>query len=323
MRHPDKLTVLPNPHCLVSPNWKNETVPKKSSPKVKTLLNDPTLESAFVGGVEIYNGDANELLKKLPDCSIDLAIADPPYGASTKTPTSLPDGHGLKGFGGAWKAADHKWDLLEPLEQLDAVAHWMSELKRVVKPEGSIWIHGSYHNLGFVNVVCQLLELEIINEVVWFKRNAMPNLRGSRLTASHEGILWIHTGGKKRNYRFNYEKIKELGYEGDSLKNPGKQMRTVWDIPNNKTKYELSFGSHPTQKPERVIQRIIDIAAPEEGVVLSPFLGGGTDLVVAMRNGLRGIGFEIEKEYFDLSKRRLEGEIANKESQLPLESKGK
>jgi site-specific DNA-methyltransferase (adenine-specific) len=89
-------------------------------------------------------------------------------------------------------------------------------------------------------------------------------------------------------------------------------------LPHNKTKFELSFGSHPTQKPERVIQRIIDIAAPEKGVVLSPFAGGGTDLVVAMRNGLRGVGFEIEKEYFDLTKRRLEGEISQKESQLPL-----
>ena len=297
-------------------------MPKKSSPSEEKLLNELTVESALIGGVEIYNGDANTLLKKLPDNSIDLAIADPPYGASSKTPTSIPDQHGMKGFGGAWKAADHKWDFLEPLDQLDAVANWLNELKRVVKPQGSIWIHGSYHNLGFVNVVCQLLELEIINEVVWFKRNAMPNLRGSRLTASHEGILWIHTGGKKRQYQFNYEKIKAIGYEGDAIKTAGKQMRTVWDIPNNKTKFELSFGSHPTQKPERLIQRIIDIAAPENGVVLSPFAGGGTDLVVAMRNGLRGIGFELEKDYFELTKRRLQGELENRNSQLPFSDKG-
>lgn len=290
--------------------------------QMKPLLNEPNLVSASIGGVDIYRGDANDLLKMLPDHSIDLAIADPPYGASTKTPTSLGGNHDLKGFGGAWKAASHKWDHLNPLEQLDAVANWMSELKRVVKPQGSIWIHGSYHNLGFVNVVCQLLGLEIINEVVWFKRNAMPNLRGSRLTASHEGILWIHTGGSRRDYRFNYDKVKNLEYDGDSLKHAGKQMRTVWDISNNKTKYELSFGSHPTQKPERVIQRIIDIAGPEEGVVLSPFMGGGTDLVVALRNGLRGIGFEIEEEYFELTRRRLVGELARKESQLPLEVKG-
>lgn len=276
-------------------------------------------QSLEVRGVELYNDDAVAMLNQLEDNSIDLAIADPPYGASSKAPTSLPGGHGLSGFGGAWKAAGHKWDLLDPNQQLEAVTKWMSELKRVVKPEGSIWVHGSYHNLGFVNVVCQLLEIEIINEVVWYKRNAMPNLRGSRLTASHESMLWLHTGGKKRQYRFNYAKIKEMTYDKDEFKQAGKQMRTVWDISNNKTALERSFGSHPTQKPERLIQRIVDISAPEEGIVLSPFAGSGTDLVVAMRNGLRGVGFEIESEYFDLASKRLTGEADRLASQIAFD----
>ncbi len=286
---------------------------------MKRVLPGSEVESCRIGGIELFRGDAVALLKSLRDNSVDVAIADPPYGASTKTPTVLPSNHGLNGFGGAWKAADHSWDLLDPSKQLDAVAEWVSELKRIVKPEGSIWIHGSYHNLGFVNVVCQSLELEIINEVIWFKRNAMPNLRASRLTASHEGILWIHTGGaKNRKYNFNYDLIKAKNYEEDSFKQADKQMRTVWDIPNNKTKYELSFGSHPTQKPERLIQRMLEISAPRNGVVLSPFAGSGTDLVVAQRNGLRGIGFEQCLEYYELAKKRLEGEVEREGSELPF-----
>ncbi len=293
----------------------NKKIPKSS----KSLLPDFQGESCQIGGIELFQGDAISLLKSLKDDSIDVAIADPPYGASSKTPTALPSDHGLKGFGGAWKAADHSWDLLDPSKQLDAVAEWVSELKRVVKPEGSIWIHGSYHNLGFVNVVCQSLKIEIINEVIWFKRNAMPNLRATRLTASHEGIIWAHTGGEKsRKYNFNYDFIKAKDYEEDSFKNADKQMRTVWDIPNNKTKYELSFGSHPTQKPERLIQRMLDISAPKKGTVLSPFAGSGTDLVVALRNGLKGVGFEMNPEYYELAQRRLQGELDREASELPF-----
>lgn len=168
-----------------------------------------------------------------------------------------------------------------------------------------------------MNFACQLLEIEIINEVIWFKRNAFPNLRGTRLTASHESILWIHTGENSRKYRFNYEKVKNAEYAGDSLKGENKQLRTVWDIPNNKTREELSHGKHPTQKPERLIQRLLDVSAPPEGVVLSPFLGSGTDLVVSMRNGLDGIGFEKDQEYFDLAARRLTAQ-AEQPRQLQL-----
>ncbi|MEZ4903941.1 MAG: DNA methyltransferase [Spirosomataceae bacterium] len=101
---------------------------------------------------------------------------------------------------------------------------------------------------GFVNVLCQLLGLEIINEVIWYKRNAFPNLSARRLTASHETILWVHTGGEKqRKYNFNYDDVKRAKFEGDNMKEPNKQLRTVWDIRNNKSKDELSFGIHPTQ----------------------------------------------------------------------------
>lgn len=269
-----------------------------------------------VQGASLYLADVARVFETLNNDSVDLAIADPPYGASTKRPTNLVSNHGLAGFGGAWKAAAHDWDYIGPGEQLELTLSWLSELKRVVKPEGSIWIHGSYHNIGFVNVACQILGLEIINEVVWFKRNAMPNLRGTRLTASHESILWVHTGGKKRRYRFNYELSKERGYAGDNIKEPGKQMRTVWDIPNNKTRRELNLGGHPTQKPERLIQRLLDISAPESGMLLSPFAGSGTDMVVAMRNGLDCVGAESDPQYFEMASNRLQAEAAEAGAQL-------
>lgn len=275
------------------------------------------VESFSVEGSTLYHTDATTLLQGIANNSVDIAIADPPYGASTKRPANLGAEHGLPGFGGAWQAANHDWDFIGPSEQLEFTIGWLSELKRVVRPEGSIWIHGSYHNIGFANVACQILGLEIINEVVWFKRNAMPNLRARRLTASHEIVLWVHTGGSKRRYRFNYEAIKERDYVGDSIKHPGKQMRTVWDIPNNKTRVELAEGGHPTQKPEKLIQRMIDISAPEEGVLLSPFAGSGTDMVVAMRNGLRGIGAEIEQQYFAMASRRMDAESNRLASVLP------
>ena len=183
---------------------------------------------------------------------------------------------------------------------------WLSELNRVVKPTGSIWIHGTYHNIGIINFAMQLLGIEIINEVIWYKRNSFPNLSGRRLTASHETIIWGHTGGaKKREYYFDYNNSKELVFPEDNLKEQGKQMRTVWDIPNNKKKEELQFGKHPTQKPVRLIERMLKISSKKGDVLLSPFCGSGTDCVVAKKLGLSYISFELEQEYIDISKRRL------------------
>jgi site-specific DNA-methyltransferase (adenine-specific) len=201
--------------------------------------------------VNLYLQDVLEGVSNLPDNSFDLAIADPPYGASTNATWKIDNGHDLDGFGGAWKLASHNWDMFNGLDGFEFTLSWLNELKRLVKPTGSIWIHSTYHNSGIVNVACQILGLEIINEVVWYKRNAFPNLSGRRLTASHETILWVHTGENKREYYFNYESVKAASFKEDKLKEPGKQLRTVWDIPNNKKPIELDFGKHPTQKPLR------------------------------------------------------------------------
>lgn len=249
-----------------------------------------------------------------PDRSFDLAIADPPYGASTTAQWRLPKGHSLPGFGGTWALADHEWDQISGLQGLRFALAWLSELKRLVKPEGSIWIHSTYHNSGIANVACQMLGLEIINEVVWYKRNAFPNLSARRLTASHETILWVHTGGaKNRQYRFNYEVAKAAGFEGDSLKQPGKQLRTVWDIPNNKARSELSKGKHPTQKPLRVAERLVFLSGLKGGKLLVPFVGSGSEMIAGIRGGMHATGFEIAEDYAEIAARRIDAEYEDRQ----------
>ena len=269
--------------------------------------------------VTLYLQDALEGMLVLPDQSFDLAIADPPYGASTNATWKLDKGHDLPGFGGAWKLASHDWDMFSGIEGFGMTLSWLAELKRLVRPTGSIWIHSTYHNSGLINVACQLLGLEIINEVIWFKRNAFPNLSGRRLTASHETVLWVHTGNGKRQYRFNYTEVKAASFPEDSLKERGKQLRTVWDIPNNKAKEEQRFGTHPTQKPLRLTERMLLISGMRGGRLLVPFLGSGTEVIAGLRYGMECIGFETEPEYFDLACKRVTAEVEKSAVALPME----
>ncbi len=267
---------------------------------------------------ELYLQDALEGMAVMQDNSVDLAICDPPYGAATSAKWNYDSSKKLNGFGGNWKLNNEEWDLLTGNEIFKSSYLWLKELKRLVKPTGSIWIHSTYHNSGFVNVVCQILGLEIINEVAWYKRNAFPNLSARRLTASHETILWVHTGGDKRQYNFNYDDVKRAKFAGDNLKEADKQLRTVWDIPNNKGKEELIFGNHPTQKPLRVADRLLMISGIKGGKLLVPFAGSGTEMISGLKYGMHSIGFETNEEYFDLAIKRIEFEESNVNSQLQL-----
>ena len=204
------------------------------------------LLSARIGGLEtqrIYHGNFLELAPQLPDQSVDLIIADPPYNASKGNALSMQS-RALPGSGGAWNKIAEVWDEMTLQDYLTFTLSWLSEARRVLKPTGSMWVHGTYHSAGITNVAMQMLDIEIINEIVWYKRNSFPNLAGRRLTASHETILWAHRGGK-RAYRFNYEHSKSGNFSDDVLKAPGKQMRTVWDLPNNKPRIELGARKAP------------------------------------------------------------------------------
>jgi DNA modification methylase len=243
-------------------------------------------------------------MRALPDRSFDVAIADPPYNLGQGGRWHWDGTSELPGFGGAWEKVRASWDSLPLGGYVAFTFAWLAEVKRLVRPTGSLWIHGTYHNLGIVNFACQALGVEILNEVVWYKRNSFPNLSGRRLTASHETILWAHTG-TKREYYFDYAASREMECPGDQLKARGKQMRTVWDIPNNKSKGELEHGKHPTQKPLRLLERMLKLSAKPGQVCLVPFAGSGSECVAARRAGLRFVGFETDKGYAKLARARL------------------
>lgn len=245
-------------------------------------------------------------MEGLPDNSVDVVIADPPYNASKGGNWKWDNSVNFPKMGGDWSKVMQVWDNMSLQDYFIFTISWVSQVKRIVKPTGSIWIHGTYHNIGIINFILQLLEIEIINEVIWYKRNSFPNLSGRRLTASHESILWTHTGSaKKREYYFDYNLAKNLECPEDNLKHSGTQMRTVWDIPNNKKKEELIYGKHPTQKPERLISRMLNISAKEGDILLVPFSGSGTECLVAKKLNMNYLGFEIDVDYCNMSKTRL------------------
>lgn len=266
------------------------------------------LEPNSLGGWAVdtvHPVDCIEMMRTLPDASVDLAIADPPYNLAKGGQWSWDASVPLPGFGGAWQKAMPAWDD-RPLDEYFAFTlAWLRELGRVVRPTGSLWIHGTYHNAGILNVALQVLGIEIINEVIWYKRNSFPNLSGRRLTASHETILWAHTGGKRRQYFFNYEAARAMECPEDALKTPGKQLRTVWDIPNNKDREELRHGKHPTQKPLRLLLRMLAISARPGDLVLVPFAGSGSECVAARQFGAHFLAAETMPEYVEICRCRL------------------
>jgi len=249
--------------------------------------------------------DCIEGMRQLPNKSVDLILADPPYNLSKGNVWKWDNSVKLPGFGGDWSKVMEDWDNMPMNDYWNFTAMWLSQAKRVLKPTGSIWVFGTYHNIGVINVLFQLLGVEIINEIIWYKRNAFPNLSGRRFTASHETLLWGHVGRKKRKYFFNYNAMKNEDFPEDPRKRKGRQMRTVWDIPNNKTKDETKFGRIPTQKPLALINRIIMASSRPNDLCLVPFSGSGSECVSAKLLGRRFIGFEINKKYVDIATKRL------------------
>lgn len=262
----------------------------------------------------IITGECVEEMKKLPNSSVDLIIADPPYNLSKGGAWKWDNSVELQGMGGNWNKVMQNWDNYSFEAYMAFTKEWLTEAQRILKPTGSMWIFGTYHNAGIINVLCQTLGIEIINEVIWYKRNAFPNLAGRRLTASHETILWCNKGGKKREYYFDYEYSKEGDFSYDGLKSPGKQMRTVWDISNNKEKSELAYGKHPTQKPIRILKRIIKLSSKPGDILFTPFAGSGSECVAAKMTGRYFIGIEMDASYCEIAKMRLNHVETNEDS---------
>ncbi|MFX1284104.1 MAG: DNA-methyltransferase [Promethearchaeota archaeon] len=249
--------------------------------------------------------------KYIPDESIDIIITDPPYGISSGNKLSMKNIKKQQGFGGDWNIMNEDWDTFSFRDYSILIEKMLKESYRVLKPTGTIFVCGTYHNIGIINYYALQTNFNIINEIIWFKRNAFPNLSQKCLTASHENILWL---GKSDSWNYNYETIKQTSYPFDKLKEPKKQMRSVWDIPNNKEKDELAYRkAFPdksywimSQKPLRLVDRCLEITAKPGDIVADWFSGAGTTLLSTLNHSLSFIGCEINPNYVEVIRWRLD-----------------
>jgi len=243
----------------------------------------------------LYLGDCLEVMKNFKPDSFNMIFADPPY--------NLSNGGFTVHAGKRVSVNKGKWDKSKGVEE-DFKFHikWIEACKRVLAPNGSIWISGTYHSIYQCGFALQKLGFKILNDITWFKPNASPNLSGRYFTASHETLLWARKDGEAK-HTFNYKEMKNGTWNGDFLKNPGKQMRSVWAISTPKPD-EKKFGKHPTQKPEALLNRIIVASTNKKDRILDPFTGSSTTGIIAYKLGRSFIGIDKEKNYLDLSVKR-------------------
>ena len=240
-------------------------------------------------------GDCIELMEALPEASVDLIFADPPYNLQLENDLHRPNNTRVDGV-----AED--WDRFDSFAAYDHFTRrWLRAARRILKESGSIWVIGSYHNIFRVGTALQDLDYWILNDVIWRKSNPMPNFRGRRFTNAHETLIWA-SKDKDARYLFNYEAMKAL--------NEDLQMRSDWLIPicngNERLKDEKGDKAHPTQKPEALLHRVILAGTKPGDLVLDPFFGSGTTGAVAKRLGRRYIGLERDKTYAALAQKRID-----------------
>lgn len=245
-------------------------------------------------GFTLYHSDCIDVLPKIDENSVDLIFADPPY--------KLSNG-GLTCKNGKFVSVNKgDWDKSQGLlSDFQFTMKWLNECKRVLKPEGAIWVSGTLHNIYQVGLALQALKFHLMNEIVWFKPNASPNLSCRYFTHSHETLIWAKKD-KSAPHKFNYDVMRF--WRSDILNKTGKQMRSVWTIPFTPLA-EKTAGKHPTQKPIELLTRIIASCTDKGDVVLDPFNGSGTTGVVAKKLGRKYIGIEKEEEYMDLTIKRI------------------
>ena len=244
---------------------------------------------------QIIAGDCIEVMNSLPEGSVDLIFADPPYNLQLKGALHRPDNSKVD-------ACDDEWDQFASFAVYDKFSRaWLKAARRILKPNGAIWVIGSYHNIFRVGSALQDAGFWILNDVVWRKSNPMPNFRGVRLTNAHETMIWAGKSDASK-YTFNYEALKEL--------NEGIQMRSDWVLPicngNERLKNSKGEKAHPTQKPESLLHRIIVGTSKPGDVILDPFFGTGTTGAVAKKLGRHFIGIEREAAYREVAQKRIE-----------------
>ncbi|MBL28707.1 MAG: modification methylase [Rhodospirillaceae bacterium] len=243
---------------------------------------------------QVLEGDCVALMDRLPEKSVDLIFADPPYNLQLNPGLRRPNQTLVDGV-------DDAWDRFADFAEYDAFTRaWLMAARRVLKDTGTLWVIGSYHNVFRMGTALQDLGFWVLNDIVWRKTNPMPNFRGRRFTNAHETMIWCSKSRDANGYAFNYDAMKAL--------NDDVQMRSDWLLPICTGAERLRRDgkkAHPTQKPESLLYRVILASSRPGDVVLDPFFGTGTTGVVAKRLGRSFIGIERDGDYLSLARERL------------------
>ncbi len=245
----------------------------------------------------VLQGNCVDVLNELPESSVDLIFADPPYNLQLRNELYRPNMSRVS-------AVDDAWDQFDSFAAYDEFSRqWLTAARRVLKPNGTIWVIGSYHNIYRLGKLLQDLNFWILNDIVWVKSNPMPNFRGVRFTNAHETLLWC-SKQQKAKYTFHHHAMKAF--------NDGKQMRSDWTIPICSGKERIKVDgkkAHSTQKPEALLYRVLLSSTNPGDVVLDPFFGSGTTGAVAKRLHRNWIGIEREKFYIDVASARIDAVV--------------
>jgi len=249
--------------------------------------------------VKLFHEDCLQILPKFPRNSVDMIFADPPYFLSNG---------GITCHAGRMVSVNKgKWDVSQGVEENHKFnLAWLSECQQVLTKDGVIWVSGTAHVIFSVGFAMQQLGFKMLNDIIWFKPNASPNLSCRYFTHSTETVIWA-AKNKNSRHTFNYDLMKQISN--------GKQMRNVWEISPSQPKEKI-HGKHPTQKPLKLLERILLASTDEGNVVLDPFNGSGSTGVAALRLGRKYIGIELSEEYLDLAIKRLKDELVNPSFQL-------
>jgi modification methylase len=255
---------------------------------------------------QIIRKDCVAAMAALPDSCIDMIFADPPYNLQLGGDLFRPEG-------GLVDAVNDAWDKFDTFQTYDTFTRaWLKEARRILKPNGTLWVIGSYHNIFRVGAALQDEGYWILNDIIWRKSNPMPNFRGTRFTNAHETLIWASRSEDSR-YTFNYRAMKALN---DDL-----QMRSDWTIPicaGSEREKTDGVKSHPTQKPEALLYRVLLACTNKGDVVLDPFFGTGTTGAVARRLGRHWIGIEREQRYVDVARARIDSTLELDESAMKV-----
>ncbi len=255
---------------------------------------------------QIHIGDCIEIMEAMPEGSVDMIFADPPYNLQLQGELHRPNNTRVDGV-------DQDWDKIGGFDDYDRLTRdWLTAARRVLKDNGSIWVIGSYHNIFRVGTTLQDLGFWTLNDIVWRKSNPMPNFRGKRFTNAHETLIWSAKSREQKRYTFNYDAMKALN---DDL-----QMRSDWVIPicsgGERLKNSDGNKAHPTQKPEALMHRVILASTNVGDVILDPFFGSGTTGAVAKKLCRRWIGIERDPDYARLANKRIRAILEPTEPQL-------